>query len=197
MSATVTFALPAPSWVYMGNSEPSTFAEPSSDMTPSAGSPEEQFFRQHYPGIVASAQRVLGDQGEGEEIAVTVFSRFFREKPSCDSAIAWLKHCAFLLALDRLRANHRRRRRERLAPTVGPTVATPEEALLLAERKAQVRFVLAEMAPRDAALLLARAEGHSYQELAMMLQLKTSSVGTLLARAEKKFEERYKKRYAR
>jgi RNA polymerase sigma factor (sigma-70 family) len=181
----------------MGNSEPSTFAEPSIEVTASAGTQEEQFFRQHYPAIVASAQRVLGDQGEAEETAVTVFSKFFREKPPCDSSIAWLKRCAFLLALDRLRANHRRLRRERLAQTVRQAIATPEEALLLAEQKAQVRLVLAELAPRDATLLLARAEGHSYQELSIMLQLNASSVGTLLARAEKRFEERYKKRYAR
>lgn len=196
MSVIVTFRRPVPSWEYMGNSDPSTLAEPSSEVTTSAGTPEDQFFRQHYPAIVASAQRVLGDQSEAEEIAVTVFAKFLREQPKCESAMAWLKKCAFLLALDRLRANHRRMRRERLAPMVGQAIATPEEALLLAEQKEQVRSVLAEMAPRDAALLLARAEGHSYQELATMLQLKASSVGTFLARAEKKFEERYKKRDA-
>lgn len=180
----------------MHNSDVSTLVEPSSEATTSVDTPEDEFFRQHYSTIVASAQRVLGDQSEAEEIAVTVFAKFLRELPKCESPIAWLKKCAFLLALDRLRANHRRMRRERLAPMAGQASATPEEALLLAEQKEQVRSVLAEMVPRDAALLLARAEGHSYQEVATMLQLKVSSVGTLLARAEKKFEERYKKRYA-
>jgi len=139
--------------VYLGNSEPSTLAEQSSEVVSCEVTQEEQFFRQNYLVIVASAQRVLGDAGEAEEIAVTVFAKFLREKVKCDIPIGWLKRSAFLLALDHLRANQRRRRREQMAPNIGPQLATPEEALLLAEQKEQVRSVLAEMAPRDAALL--------------------------------------------
>jgi len=46
-------------------------------------------------------------------------------------------------------------------------------------------------------LLLLRASGHSYKELAACLGIEPGSVGTLLIRAEAAFEQRYLKLYGR
>jgi RNA polymerase sigma-70 factor (ECF subfamily) len=56
-----------------------------------------------------------------------------------------------------------------------------------------VRLVLAQMKPRSAQLLVLRHSGFSYAEIAAALGVAPGSVGVLLARAEKEFEERYKR----
>ena len=48
----------------------------------------------------------------------------------------------------------------------------------------RVRAALAELRPRDAALLVLRAQGASYREVAEVLGVAEGSIGTLLRRAE-------------
>jgi DNA-directed RNA polymerase specialized sigma24 family protein len=48
------------------------------------------------------------------------------------------------------------------------------------------------MKPRKAQLLILRYTDHSYAEIADILGIASSSVGTMLARAEKDFERRYR-----
>jgi len=58
-----------------------------------------------------------------------------------------------------------------------------------------VRGVLASMKPREAQLLLLRSSDLAYREIARALGVQAGSVGTLLARAEREFERRYRTRY--
>jgi RNA polymerase sigma-70 factor (ECF subfamily) len=51
--------------------------------------------------------------------------------------------------------------------------------------------VLRQMKERDAQLLILRHSGLSYREIAAALDVAPGSVGTLLARAEAEFEQRY------
>ena len=68
----------------------------------------------------------------------------------------------------------------------------PIEDVERAEARVRVRAVLADMKVREAQLLVLRYTGLSYKEVAEVLDIAPSSVGTLLARAEKVFEERYR-----
>jgi RNA polymerase sigma factor (sigma-70 family) len=68
---------------------------------------------------------------------------------------------------------------------------SPEDDVLAAERRTLVRHALGTMQPRDRTLLLLREEGYSYRELAVVLALNESSVGTLLARAKSAFRDAY------
>ena len=69
----------------------------------------------------------------------------------------------------------------------------------LASDLAQVAFVKLHrrgalpdrLAERDRQMLLLRADGYAYRELAAALGLNESSVGTLLARAKRAFREAY------
>jgi RNA polymerase sigma-70 factor (ECF subfamily) len=45
---------------------------------------------------------------------------------------------------------------------------------------------------RKAQILILRHTGHSYAEIADILNVASGSVGTMLARAEKDFERRYR-----
>jgi RNA polymerase sigma-70 factor (ECF subfamily) len=61
----------------------------------------------------------------------------------------------------------------------------------------QVRHVLAELSDQEAKLLLGRADGCSYRELADLLDIKPASVGTMLARAEKRFQQKFEDCYGK
>jgi len=55
-----------------------------------------------------------------------------------------------------------------------------------------VQTALARLKPRSAQVLTLRHSGLSYAEIAAVLRLPISSVGTLLARAEIEFEKVYR-----
>ena len=155
-------------------------------------------FQEHYPRVVAMLARLTGDRGQAEEIAADVFHKLARRPPVMDNPAAWIYRVATNAGLDATRANLRRRRREQEAGVEQVRTSQEENALdgmLREERRMRVRDVLAGLRPRDSELLLLRAAGMAYRELAEVLGIQPGSVGTLLARAEAEFERRFRERY--
>ena len=161
----------------------------------------EGVFRQHYPRMVALLARLTGDRGQAEEVAADVFSKLSRQPALLrgrDDLTAWIYRVATNAGLDAVRASSRRRRREGAAGVEQLRAGGRDTALdgvLRQERRARVRAVLSLLKPRDAQLLLLRADGLAYRELAETLGIQPGSVGTLLARAEAEFERRFRARY--
>jgi RNA polymerase sigma-70 factor (ECF subfamily) len=79
----------------------------------------------------------------------------------------------------------------------GRAVPTPEDVRTAAEEQERIRAVLAAIDSRQAELLVLRSHGLSYDELAVALELKPVSIGTLLGRAQDAFRKEYIKRYGR
>jgi RNA polymerase sigma-70 factor (ECF subfamily) len=98
------------------------------------------------------------------------------------------------LGIDELRA---RNRHNRVAQEVARAVSAsrqPDNALQLllrAETQQRVRIALSQLKPEWAQILLLRASGYSYKEIALHLEIAPASVGTLLMRAEAGFEKCY------
>lgn len=162
----------------------------------------DAIFREHYPRVVAMLSRMTGDRAQAEEIAADVFCKVSQRGPlglgRGEDPASWLYRVATNAGLDALRSNTRRRRREEAAGAETLRAAPSETALdnvLRRERCAKVRDILGDLKPRDAQLLLLRAEGLAYRELAEALGVQPGSVGTLLARAEAEFERRFRERY--
>jgi RNA polymerase sigma-70 factor (ECF subfamily) len=149
----------------------------------------EALFRAEYARVAGIANRVLADPHEAEDVAQEVFIDFHRlHSASAQYAPAWLHRAAAHAALNRLRGAKRRQRRE-LSQAMDKTeemdrVADPQELLEVAEDRRQVRQALARLAPRPAAVLVLRASGLSYAEVAQALGVGIGQVGTLLRRAE-------------
>ena len=161
----------------------------------------ESLFQEHYPRIVGMLARLTNDRGQAEEIAADVFCKLSRQPALFrrgESLTPWIYRVATNAGLDAWRANARRRRREQTAHAEELRLAAPAGALeemLREERCARVRTVLSELKPRDAQLLLLRANGLAYRDLAETTGIHGNSVGTLLARAEAEFERRYRSAY--
>jgi RNA polymerase sigma-70 factor (ECF subfamily) len=144
----------------------------------------ESVFRAEYPGVARLIGSIVRDPGRAEELAVEVFLRWGK-RSGPGSAGAWLRRVAVRLALDELR---KRKRWERVSGLFGKN--RTEGA---AERRFAVTRTLEALKKRDVELLVLRTEGLSYEELAQVLGLNLASVGTLLARARKSFEEEYRR----
>ena len=70
----------------------------------------------------------------------------------------------------------------------------PDEDVERGERVARVRNVLERLPLRDRQLLLMREEGFKYEEIAAVIGVAPASVGTLIARALKRFADVYQSR---
>jgi RNA polymerase sigma-70 factor (ECF subfamily) len=123
--------------------------------------------------------RVVRDPARVEELAVDVF---------------WKLRSAVRAGLDELRRQARRGRYEGLLARFSRT-KTPEQLHAVGEEKEQVRGVPARLSSRHAELLVLRADGLSYDEMASALCLHPASIGTLLSRAQQAFRKEYVKSY--
>ncbi|MCU1276115.1 MAG: polymerase, sigma-24 subunit, subfamily [Bryobacterales bacterium] len=155
----------------------------------------DELFDANYTALTRLIYRVVGDIGWAEELAAEAFWKLHRNPPASDhNLVGWLYRTGIRLALDNLKKRKRRAHYEALAPAP-VAMPGPVESLELLEQQVRVRQVLAVLKPEQAALLVLRSEGYSLVEMATILYLNPSSVGTLLARADRAFRKEYVNRY--
>ena len=146
----------------------------------------EALFKSEYARVAGIANRVLADPHEAEDVAQEVFINFHRlHSASAPFAPAWLHRAAAHTALNRVRGRRRREKRELAqAPEEASRTVDPQQMLEVGEDRRVVRAALARLAPKPAAVLVLRASGLSYAEVAQALGVGTGQIGTLLRRAE-------------
>jgi RNA polymerase sigma-70 factor (ECF subfamily) len=161
----------------------------------------ESVFLAYYGRIARTIASVIHDQGRAEELAVEVFLKWAARQTwpangtgRDSTSEGWLYRTAANLALDELRKQARRSRFDRLVEWVRKP-PTPEEIHSAKQEQERVRTILGGMGARQAALLILRSQGLSYEELASALGLNPASVGTLLSRAQQIFRKEYVKKY--
>ena len=153
---------------------------------PQRGPSLEALFTAEYARVAGIANRVLADPHEAEDVAQEVFIDFHRlHSATAQYAPAWLHRAAAHTALNRLRGSRRRLKREIAQATEeGSATVDPQKMLEVNEERRQVRQALSRLAPKPAAVLVLRASGLSYAEVAQALGVGIGQVGTLLRRAE-------------
>jgi len=152
-------------------------------------------FQQHYARIVDILVRLLRDRAHADDVANDAFWRLYRQ-PALQTAGnvgGWLYRTATNLGIDALRMSGRRRQREEAAGRIAQENIQdgPLDDLLREEKCRRVRRVLSLLKPAQTQLLILRSAGLSYKEIADALDVKTTSIGTMLNRAEEEFRDRY------
>jgi RNA polymerase sigma-70 factor (ECF subfamily) len=147
-----------------------------------------------HPSLFRYLQRLTGDDDVAEDIAQESFVRLLRQSLPESEIRPWLFTVAMNLVRDRARKSERRQRLLTSAPSLVTRTPLPDEDMERAERIAAVRQVLQRLPERDRQLLLMREEGFKYDELARVIGVAPASVGTLIARALKKFVAEFEAR---
>jgi RNA polymerase sigma-70 factor (ECF subfamily) len=146
----------------------------------------EKFFRDQYPAVVRIAYGVVGNTQAAQDVAQDVFVAALRRFPDpgeSDHASAWVRVAAAHTALNAIRADRRRNRRQQLSGIEVPPTG-PEETVLDRESRIEVRQALSRLPRRAATVLVLRHNGLSYAEVAEAMQVNVRHVGTMLRRAE-------------
>jgi RNA polymerase sigma-70 factor (ECF subfamily) len=157
----------------------------------------ETLFEEHWNRLCSVLGRILGDPQEAEDLALEAFVQLHRHPPADDYNLGgWLYRVATNLGLNALRARKRRQYYEEQAGSLALDEISPENPAATAERRLEsekIRIALGSMKPRAAQVLILRHSGLPYAEIAGVIGVYSGSIGTLLARAEKEFEELYRK----
>ena len=148
-------------------------------------------FDEHYPDLVRYCHKLTGDRDVAEDMAQESLLRFFDhgvDGPSYGIR-AWLFTTATHLVRDRYRVDKNRRRLLEANPIEPSGSDSPDRIMEREETQERVRRALDTLAPRDREILLMRYSGFSYKEIADAVDVASTSIGTLLARAESRFEQ--------
>ncbi|MGB9594559.1 MAG: sigma-70 family RNA polymerase sigma factor [Anaerolineae bacterium] len=152
-------------------------------------------FARHYESLVRLLVKLLGSVDEAEDIAQETFWRLYRRPLSPErehNLRGWLIRVGTRLAYNALRERARREKRQEVWKSQAKAADDPEAQALAEETRREVRQALARMPLHQAQILFLRHQGYTYAELAEIVGIKASSVGTLLARAERVFTKHYR-----
>jgi RNA polymerase sigma-70 factor (ECF subfamily) len=152
-------------------------------------------FEAEFPRLFRYLDRLSGEPDLAADLAQEAFVRLFRRGSMPDEPVAWLVTVALNLFRN-VRSSRTRRLRLLTARRFDATLSDPPpqpDQVDEAGERSRVRAALDALPERDRELLVLRAEGYSYQELAAALGLHQPSVGTLLARAKRAFREAYER----
>lgn len=159
----------------------------------------QRLYAKYARQIVRFAMQFCGSQARAEELAQDVFLQVYKARGSYEARArfsTWLFRIATNACLSEMRRpEHRSPPASIDAPDPGeedagsrdlPDPESPEgeSSILASEKRGLVRRLLAGLPPQQhAALLLARAEGFSYDEVADTLGVSVPAVKSLIHRA--------------
>ena len=147
----------------------------------------DALFRALYPSLFRYLHRMTGDSDAAEDIAQESFVRLLGRSLPENEARLWLFTVATNLFRDSARTSKRRERLLTSRPWTPTPLPAPDETLERARTVDGVRRALEKLSPRDRQMLLMREEGFRYDEIARVAAVAPGSVGTLLARAARRF----------
>ncbi|WP_232299503.1 RNA polymerase sigma factor SigX [Pontibacillus chungwhensis] len=155
----------------------------------------QQLFKQYYPNVVRKIITIVHDQQTAEEIAQEVFLKLYHsDMGDIESIPAWLMKVAVRLSYNYIRTEKRQKKKaEKQAEYSHDLMASVEESYMKKEHRQEVKDALAQLNERDQLLLMMKFSGFKYGEISQTANVERTSVGTLIARAKKRFKNVYSK----
>lgn len=146
---------------------------------------EAEAFREHRPALLRYLFQLTDDAGLAQDIVQEGYLRLLEREGMPDNPRGWLFRVATNLVRDRASVERRRRELDRKRPQRnGPR--RPDAEAEARERLGDVWRALYRLSRRDRALLLLRAQGFDYREIAEAVEIAPGSVGPLTGRALEK-----------
>jgi len=158
----------------------------------------ESIFHEYWSSIHRLLARMVIDPAEAEDLALETFYRLYKYRPAQYESFnirGWLYKVATNLALQSIRSFKRREHYETHAGKdvlIEANEDQPPKIFAEKENRYYVRLALVQMNSRHAELLIMRYSGMAYKDIAAALSLSPTSIGPLLLRAEREFEQCYR-----
>lgn len=151
----------------------------------------EAAFNSHQEALFRYVNRLVGDADLASDVVQESFVRLLSHPLPDDEIRRWLFTVVTNLVRDDARMRSRRQRllteRYERSDLASDPADVPDEIALQTERIAAAREALNRLSPRDRQMLMMREEGFRYSEIAKAIDVAPGSVGTLLARALRRF----------
>lgn len=151
-------------------------------------------FETHFGRLHRYLNRVSGDSELAADLAQEAFVRLYYRGSFPDAPEPWLISVALNLFRNAQSSRKRRRRLltvDRAEAVHSDPAPSPEQAASCDDVRQRVRWALDGLPERERHILLLRAEGYSYRDIAQALGLNEASIGVFLARAKRTFRESY------
>jgi len=153
----------------------------------------KELFEHFYPRVISQLSYLVDDWQVAEDLAQETFIKLYQLPPSqLTNPGGWLAKVAQNLAYNYLRGQKKRWQRELNSQlkNVYPLVSL-EEFVDRKQQVEEVRAVLDLLSERDRTCLILKFSGYSYSEIARAVNVDKNSLGTVLARAQRKFKKIY------
>ncbi len=151
----------------------------------------EAAYKRLQPSLYRYLLRLTGDPDLAEDLAQESFVRLLDHDLPEAEIRPWIFAVATNLVRDSARTRERRRRLLQEKGERGINAPAADEWVERSERIESVRAALDKLSERDRKLLLLREEGFKYAEIAEVIGVVPGSVGTLVARALRRFAAAY------
>ncbi len=151
-------------------------------------------FQENYPKVFRHLAYLTGSVQTAEDISQEVFARLYQDPPDHANVSAWLFRVANNLAYNHLRNEKARWSKESvLSVSEEDKVISIEDKVIRNTEVRQIRKALAALPERDRMCLLLKFSGYRYHEIAQVIGVEKTSVGTILARCQARFAEKFVK----
>jgi RNA polymerase sigma factor (sigma-70 family) len=155
----------------------------------------EELFKQYYVYVVKQILWIVKNQTIAEELAQEVFLQLYRNDwKAIENVTGWLIKSSTYAAYNHLRSEkrHQARINKNIQNHEVQHTSSLDDDWIRKEEITKVQNVLGNMNAGDRTMLLMKFSGFQYKEIAELLQIDISSIGTLLVRAKQKFRKMYK-----
>ncbi|MEX0137264.1 RNA polymerase sigma factor SigX [Bacillus nitratireducens] len=154
----------------------------------------EELFKQHYVYVVKQILWIIKEQTIAEELAQEVFLQLYRtDWEEVENLRGWLIKSSTYVAYNYIRSEKRHQARvdKEIQYQEIQNDSSLDDQWIRKEEITKVQIVLRKMKEQDRTILLMKFSGFQYKEIAQVLQIDVSSIGTLLVRAKLKFRKIY------
>ncbi|KEK24894.1 RNA polymerase sigma factor SigX [Bacillus gaemokensis] len=155
----------------------------------------EDLFKQYYVYVVKQIVWIIKKQTIAEELAQEVFLQLHRtDWKEIENLPGWLIKSSTYVAYNYLRSEKRHQARidKEIQYHEIRNDSSLDDQWIRKEEITKVQNALIKMSDQDRTILLMKFSGFQYKEIAQVLQMDVSSIGTLLVRAKTKFRKIYK-----
>ncbi len=146
----------------------------------------EEVYNKDYTSLYRYCYRLLGNADETKDLVQETFVRYYdmtRSGTEIISPLPWLFRVATNLIRNHAKMNKRQTELQNESQPIPVLPDTAETELIRKQSIGHVRTAMKQLSTRDQALLNLYQERRTYTEIAEILDINKSSVGTLLARA--------------